>query len=58
MIVLAAVTAVVRDPLLAVGVVLVLSSVVTARWLAALARRFGLSAATPYVGTILCCSTR
>jgi hypothetical protein len=50
---LAAVTVVVRDPIIAVGVVFVASVVLTARWLAALAQQLTLSRATPWIATAL-----
>jgi hypothetical protein len=50
---LAAVTVVVRDPVLAVGVLLVGTIVLTARWLAELSRLLSLSPATPWIATAL-----
>lgn len=52
---LAAITAVVRDAQVAVGVLLVASAVLAARWLAVLSREAGLSRATPAlaVGALL-----
>lgn len=47
---LAAITAVVRDAVLATGVLLVASSAITAVWLSSLARELGLSRALPVVG--------
>ena len=46
---LAAVTVVVRNPVVGVGILFVASVVLTAWWLAALARRLGLSRATPWI---------
>jgi len=50
---LGAVTVVVRDPVVAVGVVFVVTIVLTARWLAALAQQLSSSGATPWIGTAL-----
>jgi hypothetical protein len=50
---LAAITVVVRSPVVAVGVLFVVTVVVTARWFAALARELSLSRATPWIGTAL-----
>lgn len=47
---LAAITAVVRNAVLATGVLLVASAAVTAAWLDALARELGLSRALPVIG--------
>jgi hypothetical protein len=50
---LAAITVVVRDPILAVGVLFVVTVVLTARWLAGLSDQLSLSRATPWIGTAL-----
>jgi hypothetical protein len=50
---LAAITAVVRSPVLAVGVLFVVTVVLTARWLADLSDQLSLSRATPWIGTAL-----
>jgi hypothetical protein len=50
---LGAITAVVRSPVVAVGVLFVASTVLAARWLASLARELSLSRATPWIGIAL-----
>jgi hypothetical protein len=50
---LAAITLVVRSPVVAVGVLLVASIVLAARWLASLSEQLSLSRATPWIGIAL-----
>lgn len=50
---LAAITVVVRDPVIAVGVLFVVCTVTAARWLSSLADMLGASRVTPYLGTAL-----
>jgi hypothetical protein len=50
---LGAITAVVRDPVVAVGVLFVITAVVMARWLGGLAQHLALSRATPWIAAAM-----